>query len=79
MWHFDTNNELFTETKTYVAALASADCFTTYEQAQLSAMHAKMATSATMVADGTAWRKADSNKLVWAVATLMTRKHGAND
>ena len=78
MWHFDSNNELFTETKTYVAALASADCFTTYEQARLSALHAKM-TSAAMVAAATAWRRADSNKIVWAVATLMQRKHGAND
>jgi hypothetical protein len=79
MWHFDTNNELYTETKTYLAALASADCFSTYEQARLSALYAKMASSATMVAAGTAWRRADSNKIVWAVATLMSRKWGAND
>ena len=79
MWHFGTNNQLWTETKTFLAALASATMFTTGEQAQLSAMHAKMATTTTFYAAGTKWRQWDSLRVIWAVKTLMTRKHGSND
>ena len=79
MWHFDTNNQLWTETKTFLAALASATMFTTGEQAQLSAMHAKMATSAIFYAADTRWRQWDSLRVIWAVRTLMSRKYGSND
>ena len=64
---FGSDNQLWTETRTYLAALASAACMTTGEKANLSALHSDMGTSQVLAANDTAYILAKARKAltVW--------------
>ena len=64
---FGSDNQLWTETRTYLAAMASAACMTTGEKLTLSELHAAMATSQVLHAHDTAFILAKMRKAltVW--------------
>ena len=64
---FGSDNQLWTETRTYVAAMASAACMTTGEKARLSALHNTMGTSQVLHAHDTLYiiSKMEKTLTVW--------------
>ncbi len=64
---FGSDNQLWTETRTYIAAMASAACMTTGEKARLSALYDTMGTSQVLHAHDTHYIVAKMRKAlsVW--------------
>jgi len=72
MWQFDSDNQMYSEVRTFATALGSLDCLGTYERAPMVALAARMATSICLTGY-------EVGEFLVSVQKLMTRKHGSND